>query len=134
MINKKKLGIIDSQDATIGNPLYDVTSVIDDVRIKLPNKLQNELLDFYHKNSKLKNDQIKKLKNDFDILSVQRNLKILGIFVRLYKRDNKDNYLKFLPYTWTLIEKRLQNPALKNLKLLFFKHLSIKKLKKLNKI
>ena len=134
MINKKKLGIIDSQDAVIGNPLYDVSSVIDDVRIKLPNKLQNKLLKFYHKNSKLKNDQIEKLKNDFDILSVQRNLKILGIFVRLYKRDNKDNYLKFLPYAWTLIEKRLQNPVLKNLKLTFHKYLSIKKLKKLNKL
>ena len=134
MINKNKLGIIDSQDAIIGNPLYDIASLIDDVRIKLPSKLQNQLLDFYHKNSKLKNDHIQKLKNDFDILSVQRNLKILGIFVRLYKRDNKDNYLKFLPYTWTLIEKRLQNPALKNLKLLFCKHLSIKKLKKLNRI
>ena len=134
MINKNKLGIIDSQDAIIGNPLYDISSLIDDVRIKLPNKLQNQLLDFYHQNSKLKSDNIEKLKNDFDILSVQRNLKILGIFVRLYKRDNKDNYLKFLPYTWTLIEKRLQNPALKNLKLLFYKHLSIKKLKKLNKI
>jgi len=134
MINKNKLGIIDSQDAIIGNPLYDVSSLIDDVRIKLPNKLQNQLLDYYHKNSKLKSDHIEKLKNDFDILSVQRNLKILGIFVRLYKRDNKDNYLKFLPYTWTLIEKRLQNPALNNLKLLFYKHLSIKKLKKLNKI
>ena len=134
MIKKNKLGIIDSQDAIIGNPLYDVLSLIDDVRIKLPNKLQKKLLDFYHKNSKLKNDHIEKLKNDFDILSVQRNLKILGIFVRLYKRDNKDNYLKFLPYTWTLIEKRLQNPVLKNLKFLFHKHLSIKKLKKLNKI
>tara|TARA_B100001093_G_scaffold48175_1_gene40979 strand:- start:57 stop:1025 length:969 start_codon:yes stop_codon:yes gene_type:complete len=134
MINKNKLGIIDSQDAIIGNPLYDVSSLIDDVRIKLPNKLQNQLLDFYHKNSKHKNDLIQKLKNDFDILSVQRNLKILGIFVRLYKRDNKDNYLKFLPYTWSLIEKRLQNPTLKNLKILFHKQLNIKKLKRLNKI
>jgi len=134
MVNKNKLGIIDSQDAIIGNPLYDVSSVIDDVRIKLSNKLQKELLDFYHKNSKLKNDHIEKLKNDYDILSVQRNLKILGIFVRLYKRDNKDNYLKFLPYTWTLIEKRLQNPALKDLKILFYKQLPIKKLKRLNKI
>jgi len=134
MINKNKLGIIDSQDAIIGNPLYDVSSVIDDVRIKLPNKLQNQLFDFYHKNSKLKNDHIEKLKNDFDILSVQRNLKILGIFVRLYKRDNKDNYLKFLPYTWALIEKRLQNPVLKDLKILFHKQLPIKKLKRLNKI
>ena len=134
MIKKNKLGLIDSQDATIGNPLYDVSSLIDDVRIKLPNKLQNQLLDFYHKNSKLKNERIQKLKNDFDILSVQRNLKILGIFVRLYKRDHKDNYLKFLPYTWSLIIKRLQNPALKNLKILFHKNLPIKKLKRLNKI
>ena len=134
MVNKKTLGLIDSQDAIIGNPLYDVVSLIDDVRIKLSNKLQKNLLVFYHKNSKLKNDQIQRLKNDFDILSVQRNLKILGIFVRLHKRDSKDNYLKFLPYTWTLIEKRLQNPVLKNLKLLFHKHLPIKKLKKLNKI
>ena len=45
-----------------------------------------------------------------------------------------DKYLKFLPYNWTLIEKRLQNPVLKNLKLLFYNHLSIKKLKKLSKI
>ncbi len=133
MINKNKFGIIDTQDAIIGNPLYDVSSLIDDVRIKLSNKLQKKLLNFYHKNSKLKNDHILKLKNDFDILSVQRNLKILGIFVRLYKRDKKDYYLKFLPYTWTLIEKRLQNPALKNLKFLFYKYLPIKKLKRLNK-
>ena len=130
MINKKKLGIIDSQDAIIGNPLYDVASLVDDVRIKLPCKLQNKLLDFYHKNSKLRIDHIRKLKNDFDILSVQRNLKILGIFVRLCKRDNKNNYLKFLPYTWKLIEKRLQNPLFKNLKLLFYKYLSVNRLKK----
>ena len=134
MINKKKLGIIDSQDAIIGNPLYDVASLIDDVRIKLPNKLQNSLFYFYYQNSKLKNDQIQKLKNDFDILSVQRNLKILGIFVRLYKRDKKDSYLKFLPYTWSLIDKRMGSPALKDLKILFHKYLPIKKLKKLYKI
>ena len=134
MMNKNKLGLIDSQDAIIGNPLYDIASLIDDVMIKLPSKLQNDLLNFYHKNSKFKKEKIEKLKNDFDILSVQRNLKILGIFVRLFKRDNKDNYLKFLPYTWLLIEKRLENPAFKNLKILFYKYLPIKKLKKLSKI
>ena len=134
MMNKNKLGLIDSQDAIIGNPLYDIASLIDDVRIKLPGKLQNDLLNFYHKNSKFKKEKIEKLKNDFDILSVQRNLKILGIFVRLFKRDNKDNYLRFLPYTWLLIEKRLENPAFENLKILFYKYLPIKKLKKLSKI
>ena len=134
MINKNKLGLIDSQDAIIGNPLYDVASLIDDVRIKLPSNLQEELLNFYYNKSKFKKEKYKNLKNDFEILSVQRNLKILGIFVRLFKRDGKPNYLKYLPYTWSLIERRLKNPIFKNLNLLFKKHLKIKKLKKINNL
>ena len=134
MLSKKKLGVIDSQDAIIGNPMYDVASLIDDVRIKLPQNLQNNLFKFYCKNSKLKKIKIEKLKNDFDILSVQRNLKILGIFVRLSKRDNKLNYLKYLPYTWLLIERRMKNPIFNKLNILFKKHLPLKKLKKLKKI
>ena len=134
MINKNKLGLIDSQDAIIGNPLYDVASLIDDVRIKLPPNLQEKLLNFYYNKSKFKKEKYKNLKNDFEILSVQRNLKILGIFVRLFKRDGKPNYLKYLPYTWSLIEKRLKNPVFKNLNLLFNKHLKIKKLKKINNL
>ena len=131
MIYKKKFGLIDSQDAIIGNPLYDLASLIDDVRIKLPQNLQNKLFKYYWQGSKYKNEKEEKLKNDFDIFSVQRNLKILGIFVRLWKRDNKPNYLKFLPYTWTLIERRLRNPIFKNLNLLMHKNLHIKKLKQL---
>ena len=132
MIKKKTFGLIDSQDAIIGNPLYDVVSLIDDVRIKLPINLQNKLLKFYYSNSKLKKEQFHNLKNDFDILSVQRNLKILGIFVRLSKRDNKSFYLKYLPYTWRLIKRRLKNPIFKNFRSLFDKHVKIKRLKKFN--
>ena len=134
MLGKKKLGVIDSQDAIIGNPLYDVASLIDDVRIKLSQDVQNNLFEFYYKNSKYKKEKIEKLKNDFDILSVQRNLKILGIFVRLSKRDNKLNYLKYLPYTWLLIERRMKNPIFDILNKLFKKHLPLKKLKKLKSI
>ena len=134
MVDKNKLGLIDSQDAIIGNPLYDVASLIDDVRIKLPSNLQEKLLNFYYYKSKLKKEEYKNLKNDFEILSVQRNLKILGIFVRLFKRDGKPNYLKYLPHTWSLIVRRLKNPVFKNLNLLFDKHLKIKKLKKINKL
>ena len=134
MLSKKKLGVIDSQDAIIGNPLYDVASLIDDVRIKLTQDLQNNLFKFYCQNSKFKKVKIEKLKNDFDILSVQRNLKILGIFVRLSKRDNKHNYLKYLPYTWLLIERRMKNPIFNKLNILFKKYLPLKKLKKLQTI
>ena len=131
---KKKLGIIDSQDAIIGNPLYDVASLIDDVRIKLPQDLQNKMFQYYLLKSKLKNEEEYLIKNDFDILSVQRNLKILGIFVRLSKRDNKLNYLKYLPYTWLLIKRRMKNPIFDQLDILFKKHLPLKKLKNLQNI
>jgi N-acetylmuramate 1-kinase len=129
MLSNNKLGVIDSQDAIIGNPLYDIVSLIDDVRIKLPQDLQNNLFKFYYKNSKYKKEKIEKLKNDFDILSVQRNLKILGIFVRLSKRDNKLNYLKYLPYTWLLIERRMKNPVFNKLNILFKEHLPLKNYK-----
>ena len=134
MISKKALGLVDSQDAIIGNPLYDVASLIDDVRIKLPENLQNKLLKFYHSKSKLKSENFHNLKNDYDILSVQRNFKILGIFVRLSKRDNKSTYLKYLPYTWSLINRRLKNPIFKNFQILLNKHIKLKKLKKIDKL
>ena len=131
MLNKKRLGVIDSQDAIIGNPLYDVASLIDDVRIKLNKDLQYKLLKKYILKSCLKTKDEYHFKNDFDILSVQRNLKILGIFVRLYKRDQKPNYLKYLPYTWALIDRRMKNPIFNKLNVLFKKHLPLKRLKKI---
>ena len=130
MITKKRLSLIDSQDAIIGNPLYDVASLIDDVRIKIPKNLQDNLFKHYIKKAKFQFKDQSYLKNDFDILSVQRNFKILGIFVRLYKRDNKPGYLKYLPYTWDLIERRMKNPIFNKLSLLMKKNLPIKKLKK----
>ena len=117
MVKKNNIGLIDSQDIMKGNLLYDVASLIDDVRIILPVTLKSKLFDYYlSKTTKIKKTERSYAKNDFEILSVQRNLKILGIFVRLYKRDNKSNYLKFLPYTWRLLDLRLKNPIFNNLK------------------
>ena len=133
MIKKDNIGLIDSQDIIKGNLLYDVASLIDDVRIVLPDKLKSKLFNYYlSKTKKIKKNEINLAKDDFDILSIQRNLKILGIFVRLYKRDNKSKYLKFLPYTWRLLELRLNNPILRNLKNLLNKAVPKKNRKKLN--
>ena len=130
ILSGKKLGLIDSQDAIIGNPLYDLASLIDDVRVNLSKKNQDILFRYYIQKSKfLKKDQLN-LKNDFDILSVQRNLKILGIFVRLLKRDGKSNYIKYLPRTWKLLEVRLKNSIFDRLKKVINKNISIKKMKK----
>ena len=131
MMTKNRLSLIDSQDAIIGNPLYDVASLIDDVRIKMPKNLQDNLFKHYIQKSKFRVQDQSCLKNDFDILSVQRSLKILGIFVRLYKRDKKPNYLKYLPHTWSLLERRMRNPIFNKLNILFKNHLPLKKLKKI---
>ncbi len=130
MMTKKGLSLIDSQDAIIGNRLYDVASLIDDVRFKMSKSLQENLFKHYIQKSKIANKDQSYLKNDFDILSVQRNLKILGIFVRLYKRDKKKNYLKYLPRTWTLLERRMKNPIFNKLNILLKEYLPLKKLKK----
>ena len=111
---RKKLGIIDTQDVILGNPMYDVASLIDDVRIEIPLQIKNKVFQYYFKKSSLRK-KMYFLKNDFDILSIQRNLKILGIFYRLYKRDKKPKYLKYLPYTWKLIELRMKSKIFKNL-------------------
>ena len=104
----KKVGVIDSQDALIGNPAYDLVSLIDDVRIKTNKRLKTQIYNYYlKKNSKINKTDFKKFSRDFDILSVQRSLKIIGIFCRLFKRDKKDRYLKFIPYTWKLLEMRM---------------------------
>jgi hypothetical protein len=126
------LGIIDTQDAIIGNSMYDLVSLVDDVRIKIPVSIKNKIFQYYLKKSSIKKKQIYLLKNDFDILSIQRNLKILGIFYRLFKRDNKPQYLKYLPYTWSLIELRIKNKIFENLNNLLKKAVSRKIRKKRN--
>ena len=121
MITKKGLGLIDSQDAVYGNIAYDLASLIDDVRFKTDKKIKNFIFnEFINRNKHL---DLKKFKNDFDILSVLRNLKIIGIFTRLSVRDKKNKYLKLIPHAWELIEYRtLNNPIFKDLNYLLSKN------------
>ena len=109
MYHNKKIAVIDSQDALIGNRAYDLASLIDDVRLKTPNELKEKVFKFYVKtNQKI---DLEKFKKDFEILSVLRNLKIIGIFMRLAVRDNKKKYLKLIPYAWEMINHRFQEQS-----------------------
>ena len=115
MLVKKSIGVIDSQDALIGNRAYDLASLIDDVRIKTSKSLKKKIFNYYLKKQKKINTY--EFKNDFEILSIMRNLKIIGIFTRLAIRDGKRNYLKLIPYTWRLISMRIdENEVFKDLK------------------
>jgi len=105
---KKELATIDTQDALIGNRMYDLASLIDDVRLKSNKKLKDNIYKYYLKLNKNKINTVILL-NDFEILSVIRNMKIIGIFTRLAVRDKKKKYLKLIPYAWKLIELRIKN-------------------------
>ena len=107
MMVKNKIGVIDTQDALIGNKAYDPASLIDDVRFKTSKKFKKKLIDYYIKSQKKINKQ--DFINDFEIISVLRNLKIIGIFTRLAVRDKKRKYLRLIPYAWNLIKLRTRN-------------------------
>ena len=107
MITKKGLGLIDNQDAIFGNIAYDLASLIDDVRYKTTLKTKKLIFNEFLKINNSLNKE--KFKNDFEILSVMRNLKIIGIFTRLSIRDKKNKYLKLIPYAWKLIETRISS-------------------------
>ena len=107
MIKKNKIYLIDSQDAVFGNEAYDLASLIDDVRVKVKLENREKIYDkFILKQKKL---DLVKFRNDFEILSILRNLKIIGIFTRLSKRDKKHEYLKLIPYAWKMIDQRRKN-------------------------
>ena len=112
MLVKDRIGIIDSQDALIGNRAYDLASLVDDVRLQTSKSFKKRLYNFYL--SKQKKINKKKFKNDFEILSVLRNLKIIGIFTRLAIRDGKVKYLKLIPHAWKLISFRIKKNSVFN--------------------
>ena len=117
MYFKNQIGLIDNQDALIGNQAYDLASLIDDVRLKTDNRLKEKVFNYYLKTNKKIN--LKKFKEDFEILSILRNLKIIGIFTRLAFRDDKKKYIQLIPHAWEMINYRLnQNKIFKDLKLL----------------
>jgi aminoglycoside/choline kinase family phosphotransferase len=100
IIHNKKFGVIDFQDALIGPVTYDLISILKDAYYKLSPK---EVVDFCksywdlgRKKLNLPSDFSEFLIN-FELMGVQRHLKILGIFVRLAQRDGKSQYLNDIP-------------------------------------
>ena len=124
MYYKKKIGVIDSQDAVYGNAAYDLASLVDDVRYKSSKRLKEKIYSEFVNLNKINTINFK---NDFEILSVLRNLKIIGIFTRLSIRDKKNKYLRLIPYAWSLIELRInKNNKFKELKLVLDNYFSKK--------
>jgi aminoglycoside/choline kinase family phosphotransferase len=106
----KGCGLLDFQDAVVGQPSYDLVSLLEDARRDIPDSLRRAMIDRYL--AAFPALDRRAFLRSAAILSAQRNCKILGIFTRLWKRDGKRQYLAHIPRVWRLLETDLQHPAL----------------------
>ncbi|KAA0444617.1 MAG: phosphotransferase [Candidatus Thioglobus sp.] len=91
-----KIAIIDFQDALIGANTYDLCSLLKDAYLQLEDFEVQKLLHYYYEKAGIKSD-FSKFEKQFELMGLQRHLKILGIFTRLSVRDGKHQYLKDIP-------------------------------------
>jgi N-acetylmuramate 1-kinase len=119
----KRVGIIDSQDAVIGHPAYDLMSMAQDARVDVSPNLQDHIVSHYCTLRKAQgNLNIEDFKTACAVLGAQRATKILGIFARLNKRDGKPAYLKHMPRVSGYLQRNLEHKALAPLKVWFNTH------------
>jgi N-acetylmuramate 1-kinase len=112
-----RIGLLDFQDAVIGHPAYDLVSLLQDVRVDVPEVLESKLFDRYLAAARRDESfDADRFHAAYRLLGVQRNSKILGIFTRLSVRDGKDAYLRHLPRVARYLSRDLDHPALADLK------------------
>lgn len=113
----QRVGIIDFQDAMIGPTAYDLASIIQDARVTIAPELQARLMAYYlelrRKDANF--DEASFLKA-FAIMAAQRNCKLVGIWVRLMKRDGKPHYMNHMPRTLSYLRSALTHPDLASLR------------------
>ena len=125
LLREGGLGLLDFQDALAGHPAYDLVSLLQDARRDVDPALEAAMLDHFVERASVGDREA--FEADYAILGAQRNVKILGIFTRLWKRDGKDHYLKLQPRVWGLLERDLAHPALAAVKEWFDANVPVEK-------
>lgn len=120
----RNVGLIDFQDALAEHWAYDLASLLQDARLDVPEALESEGLDRYCA-------AVSKAEPDFDegafraayaAFGAQRNTRLVGLWVRLLKRDGKPQYLQHMPRTWAYLGRNLAHPSLKDLRAWYDRH------------
>ena len=103
-----RFGLLDFQDAVAGHPAYDLASVLEDARRDVPEAIEQAMVRRYVAATG-HGDQFERA---YWALAAQRNTRILGVFTRLWKRDDKPHYRRFQARMWGLLERDLAQPSL----------------------
>lgn len=109
----ERIGLIDFQDAMIGPAAYDVASLVQDARVTVVPQLHDQLVSRYE-NARAAEPGFDPLafRQALAMMEAQRATKILGIFVRLDKRDGKPAYMKHLPRIEAYLRRAFDHPVL----------------------
>jgi aminoglycoside/choline kinase family phosphotransferase len=107
-------GLLDFQDALIAPCAYDLVSLIEDARRDVGAELHAAIRARYLARRPAIDPTAFALA--IAVLGAQRNIRIMGNFTRLCRRDGKPGYLKHLPRLWRLVERSIEHPALAELR------------------
>jgi len=108
--DRPELGLLDFQDALAGHAAYDLVSLLQDARRDVDPALEEAMIGRYAAAAGVEDPD--RFRAHYEILGAQRNTKILGIFTRLWRRDDKPHYLPLQPRVWAYLERNLAHPAL----------------------
>ncbi|HEY0664953.1 MAG TPA: phosphotransferase [Gallionella sp.] len=101
MLSEPNPGVLDFQDAVYGPITYDLASLFKDAYIRWDEeRVMDWLIRYWEKARKAGlpvHGDFGEFYRDYEMMGVQRHIKVLGIFARLYHRDGKDGYLKDMP-------------------------------------
>ncbi|ESR25998.1 tRNA (adenosine(37)-N6)-threonylcarbamoyltransferase complex ATPase subunit type 1 TsaE [Lutibaculum baratangense] len=121
----RRIGLIDFQDAMIGPSAYDLASLAMDARVDVSPDLFEEILRAYlAARAELGRPVAEEtLRQDVMVMAAQRTTKVLGIFVRLARRDGEPRYLSHLPRLEAYLGRALAEPLLRPVKEWYEEHL-----------
>ncbi len=109
MLSEPNPGILDFQDAVYGPITYDLASLFKDAYVKWEEAdIMDWLIRYWENARKAKlpvSEDFGEFYRDYEMIGVQRHIKVLGIFARLYHRDGKDGYLKDMPLVFEYLHR-----------------------------
>lgn len=108
-----RVGLLDFQDALLGHPVYDLVSLLEDARRDTDASLQRAMKQRYIAGTSV---DAADFHYAYCAIGAQRNLKIIGIFARLFLRDGKAGYLDLIPRVWGHLRRDLAHPGLPDLR------------------
>jgi aminoglycoside/choline kinase family phosphotransferase len=119
-----RVGLIDFQDGLVGDPAYDLVSLLEDARRDVAPAFAEQMIAYYCSEAKKRFPDFDEtaFRSAYAILAAQRNAKILGVFARLIDRDGKKRYADFFPRVERYFRHDLQHPDLIAVRGFFSRH------------